>query len=368
MSSIWIEGDTGWSLLAPMGYPDEATLHKQVEEAPELLPLAGAPRLIVLGREVPLGGGYADLLAVEPSGRLALIEVKLARNAEARRAVVAQILGYAASLRGLRLDELEAQILRAQLLKAGVETIASLVEARDSEGSFDPAAFSDALEESLAAGRFRLVLVLDDAPPELVRLVGYVESIAPELAIDLVTVSAYEVNGTTALVPQRIDPERREPLVSATRPTATPQVGATRAYRISPEEFEASIDDAPEDQQPPLRRFYDWASDLERQGLVRLFGWHGTTGRTSLLPYPPDHDGGLITIWNDHGFYISLWRSVFEKRAPNSIAAVEAAIAPVTIGTGNSIRMATDALLDALRAAYREAAGMSAEDRAETSD
>jgi hypothetical protein len=44
-----------------------------------------------VGREVPLGGGYADLLAVEASGRLGMIEVKLARNSEARRAVVAQV-------------------------------------------------------------------------------------------------------------------------------------------------------------------------------------------------------------------------------------------------------------------------------------
>ena len=68
-----------------------------------MLPLTGAPQLVVVGREVQLGNGYADLIAVEPSGRLAIIEVKLARNAEARRAVVAQVLTYAAYLRGMEL-------------------------------------------------------------------------------------------------------------------------------------------------------------------------------------------------------------------------------------------------------------------------
>jgi hypothetical protein len=33
-----------------------------------MLSLAGSPRLTVLGREVRLGAGYADLLAVESSG------------------------------------------------------------------------------------------------------------------------------------------------------------------------------------------------------------------------------------------------------------------------------------------------------------
>jgi hypothetical protein len=30
-------------MLAPTGFPDEATLHGLVEEAPELLPLSGNP-------------------------------------------------------------------------------------------------------------------------------------------------------------------------------------------------------------------------------------------------------------------------------------------------------------------------------------
>ena len=60
MSSIWTIDGEGWSFLAPSGFPDEATLHSLVEEAPQLLPLAGEPHLVVLGREVPIGGGYAD--------------------------------------------------------------------------------------------------------------------------------------------------------------------------------------------------------------------------------------------------------------------------------------------------------------------
>ena len=67
----------------PTVFPREPTLHYLVEQAPHLLPLAGTPRLIVVGREVQLGSGRADLIAIEPSGRLAIIEIKLARNEEA---------------------------------------------------------------------------------------------------------------------------------------------------------------------------------------------------------------------------------------------------------------------------------------------
>ena len=209
MTAIWRHDGTGWRLTAPAAFPDEATLHDLVAGTPHLLPLAGSPRLTVIGREVRLGANYADLLAIEPSGRLTIVEVKLAHNAEARRAVIAQILTYAAFLHGLDPATLERDILRAHLHKRGHESLAAAAAADDQTGSFDAASFRDGLAESLAGGSFRLVLVLDDAPEELVRLAGYLGTVAEKLLIDLVAISAYQIDGSQILVPQRIDPERQ---------------------------------------------------------------------------------------------------------------------------------------------------------------
>jgi hypothetical protein len=351
VSSIWATDETGWHLLAPSGFQNEQALHSLVEQTPELLPLAGTPELIVLGSEVPLGGGFADLLAVEPSGRLVLLEVKLASNAEARRAVVAQILAYAAFLKGTASEVLEQQILRTHLRERGFDSIAAAVSSQDQQGSFDTDAFAAGLADSLAAGRFRLVLVLDDAPTELIRLVGYLESVAPELVIDLVTLSAYDVNGSQVLVPQRLDAERPDRAPASKPPSPTKQ-----GYLISPEEFETSIAEAREDQQAPLRRMYTWARNLEAEGLIRLLAYRGSTGRTTLLPYVPSDEAGLITVWNDGNFYISLWRSVLERHAPESIARIEQLIAPTPLGRGNTVKNVSDDLLTALTEAYREAA------------
>ena len=120
---IWTNDGTGWQLLATTGFPGEAALHTLVEQAPQILPLAGSPRLIILGREVLLGNGYADLIAVEPTGRLAIIEVKLARNAEARRAIVAQVLTYAAYLNGLDPGVLERDVLGRTCGTGGMPTL-----------------------------------------------------------------------------------------------------------------------------------------------------------------------------------------------------------------------------------------------------
>ena len=351
MTSIWANQAEGWQLLAPVGFPDEHTLHELVEKTPELLPLAGSPWLVILGSEVPLGGGYADLLAVEPNGRVVVIEVKLASNAEARRAVVAQILAYAAFLKGTPLDVLESEVLRTSLRKQDAATIGELVASQDKEGSYDESGFAAGLEESLTRGRFRLVLVLDDAPPELVRLVGYLESIAPELVIDLITVSAFEVNGSQVLVPQRVDAER--PTSAEARPVPKPKEG----HLIPPEEFEADIAKASAEAQPLLRRLFDWARELEAERVLRLLAYRASTGRTTLLPYLLSDDAGLITVWNDGGSsYISVWRSVFERRTPQAIGQIEAIIAPTKIGQGNTVKPVSEDLLDALAGAYRSAA------------
>ena len=70
--------DGKWRPMSPSGFPLEKTLHDLVEEGPNLLPLIGAPRLTVIGREVTLGSGSADLLAVD--GRPVVIEVMFHRR------------------------------------------------------------------------------------------------------------------------------------------------------------------------------------------------------------------------------------------------------------------------------------------------
>jgi hypothetical protein len=335
-------------LLTPTAFPLEADLHDLVVEEPNLLPLSGSPRLTILGREVPLGTGYADVLAVEASGRPVIVEVKLARNAEARRAVVAQVLAYAAFLHRLEPAELERQVLGSALRKRGFASIAEAVSADDQEGAFDQTEFDSGLERHLGNGHFRLVLVLDDAPPELVRLVGYLESVGADFLVDLVTVTAYDVNGEKVIVPQRVDPER-----PPQDDVPVPRRAAGGYLAEGAEDFEAAIETSPQDHQAALRRLSSWARTLEAEGLVSLKTYHGK-GRMTLLPRLVADDAGLVTIWNDNGPYVSLWRSVFERRAPNSIEAVES-VAAVRIGNGNVVRELSDEFLSALTAAYREA-------------
>ena len=43
MTAIWHNNGTGWALLPPIGFADEAVLHPLIEDAPQRLPPGGHP-------------------------------------------------------------------------------------------------------------------------------------------------------------------------------------------------------------------------------------------------------------------------------------------------------------------------------------
>jgi hypothetical protein len=263
--------------------------------------------------------------------------------------VVAQVLSYAGYLQGLDPGQLESQALAAHLPSAG--SMLAAVQADDQQQVIDPAAFQDGLAHSLSEGGFRLVIVLDSAPDELTQVVGYLQSITDRIDIDLITVTAYDVAGSQVLVPQRIEPARRE------RELSNAQVSVRQSGILSPgsAEFRAAAAQAPPAQGDWLGRLADWADALETDGLVKLASFRGKTGITTLLPRLASDDAGLVSIALDlRSAYMQFWRSVFERRAPQSIRAVEAALG-TKLKQGNSTRAITEPLLNALTHAYQEA-------------
>ena len=362
MSGIWIEGDDGWQLGSPKAFPDEGKLHRLIQENLQLLPLAGSPQLTVLGSEVQLGTGYADIVAVEQYGRPVIIEVKLARNAEARKAIVAQVLAYAAFLRGSDVEILERNAAISRTLRArGTNSILEAVQADDQEGAVEPEAFQSSLQDYLNRGNFRLVLVLDEVSAELERLVAYLDAITVQaLTVDLIKVEVYEVNGTQVALPQRVTPD-----LSAATPAPSDSRRAPAAKGVTSDgsaAFRESAAASTGETREAFDTLVKWAEELATLPRIRLVTYAGVRGSFTLMPRIMPDNAGLATIWNDEGKpYISVWRSVFERRAPNSIDAVEQGMAPLRIGQGNYVWQLKDThlkgLLTALGAAYREATG-----------
>lgn len=298
MTPLWHSDGAAWRLLEPTGFPVERELHDLVGQAPQLLPLAGQPSIAILGSEVALGGNWADLVGVESNGRLVIIEVKLRKNTEARRAVVAQALSYAAYLQGLSLAEVESAILGRHLTQAGFATVEEAMQNALQGEHLDVAAFRDAFANNLAVGAFRIVFVLDEAPAELARLVEYLEHISTDrLLIDLVAVAQYQVADAKVVVPTRVEAERRDSPASG-MPVPSRAAGSVEVKGAA--EFAGSIAAAPSGGHALLHRLVDWASELESAGVARLATTIGVN-RWALRVIVPGRGGGLATIWNDRG-------------------------------------------------------------------
>ena len=363
MTGIWRKDGDTWSLVGPSRIPDEDALQQQIVDAivndPQALPLSGQPRLAIVGQQVWLGNGEADVLAIERDGRPVVIEAKLARNPEARRKVVAQALEYAADLHRMPARGLEA-ILKAHLQQRGHETIAEAVGALEQDVLVDETAFYASLSEHLARGSFRIVFLLDAAPPVLVKLAGFLEAITDRVVVDLVTISTYDVGAEQIFLPQRIDPERvteREPPRSAQR---QPQQWSD-PYEGS-EVFRASIDGVSDEEEAALlRKLADWADALDTEHLCSLKSFtnftNGATTFYARLPDEPDNVS-LAFAWNYSGsarLYVN--GTVIARRAPVSKARIEEAANQEFPGNQMRPKVITDELLDALTQAYREAAG-----------
>jgi hypothetical protein len=342
-TALWHDAGDGWKPLAPARFAYEADLHDCVERAPDLLPLSGSPSLVVLGREVAIGAGSADIVAVEPDGRLVIIEVKLQRNSEARKEVVAQILAYAAGLHGLSYENLE-RTLHSHLLGRGYGSLIDAVRTNDQGGDLDDDAFKNGVVASLETGRIRLVLVLDEAPSDLVRLVGYLEAVADGLVIDLITVAAYDVGESRVLVPQRIDPSHDPREVAPVR----------KASRVTPgaDGFREWIRAAPEGRRGPLNRLLEWALALERDGLANLSTTHDMRGGCNLRPLLPGEQRGLVTVWTDGT--VGLWETAMRQRSPETLKRLEGRFRPDALPRNLTREVAAD-LLAELTAAYAEA-------------
>lgn len=356
MTAIWGNAGGQWRLLAPSGFPDEAALHGLVENAPHILPLAGAPQLAVVGREVRIGPNLADLVAIEPGGRVVIIEVKLRSNPESRRAIIAQILTYAAYLRGSEVGTLEGSILRSHLERRGWRSLAEAASAAAPDSASDAGAFNAALAESLATGRFRLVLVLDEAPEELVRLVGYLEAVADKLVIDLVTVASYRVGDSQVLVPQRVEPERVITAPVSGSVSTTPLPAQQRGYDADIRDYRGSIAELPEGLQPQLSRLVDWAEGLQRDGLAALVARRDSQRWWYLRIHVPGDASLVVLSHGPNSFNVAPYRGVFTRRAPNSLRELDEQLGSDAVTAGGKGIRVDEQVLGVLTEAYREAA------------
>lgn len=236
--SILIQTLSGQVAAQSVDFALESELEKVIASRPDLLAVAGDQPLALVASQVDLpDAGILDLLFVSESGLPVAVEVKLAKNGESRRQFVAQIVDYLSSLTTLTVAELDAQV------EGTLEQALRSFDASDTALSGFERRWQS-VGANLRAGLARVVLVVDCAPSDLVRIVRFLGE-HTNLDIRLVSVAKHEAAGIGAVfVPQVIVMSEGEP---PPRPTGGPrpireELGAvvTAFNQVAPVDLQAS--------------------------------------------------------------------------------------------------------------------------------
>ncbi|HSH58609.1 MAG TPA: hypothetical protein VK988_03000 [Acidimicrobiales bacterium] len=153
-----------------------------------------------------------DNLYVSPAGEITVVEAKLWRNPEARRKVVGQVLDYAAALRRMTYEDLDARVGEGTARRSIWDIV------RTSEHvppAHTQAAFTDTVSANLRTGRFLLLVVGDGIRSGLHRLADLLSQ-HPTLGfhLELVELRVYDTPvGDRIVVPSLVG--RSEEVVRA---------------------------------------------------------------------------------------------------------------------------------------------------------
>lgn len=253
-------------------YADEAELQALIVDSPQLV--TGEDSVAVVLRELALpAAGSLDVLIVHRNGDLTLVEAKLNRNAEIRRAVVGQLLGYAGGLWRLGYERLDDAVRRQHNT-----SLAELAQAAADDDPFEADEFRSTVTRNLDDGAFRLVFAVDEITEDLKRAVEYL--------------NAHTVDGTTAVVMELDyskvgDVEILIPRSYGEEAAQRKRVSRARNRWTEADLFKTLEADASAEEVAAARELYDWASSR----VHRLWWGEGQSPSVTLVFDTPE---GLI--------------------------------------------------------------------------
>ncbi len=181
--------------MAPQTFSDLSELRELLALHPDLLQADDEPPVVVVQRNVHLGGAVAiDFLLADDDGRLIVAEVRAAGNHETSRQIFARVFDFISTLGGMTVETLDHS------LGGALETaLRSFLPDPDDEYGFE--SLWRSCETHLRAGQIRLVVAADSASDELVNAITFINEHS-DLDVRLVAVKKFSNDeGETILVP-----------------------------------------------------------------------------------------------------------------------------------------------------------------------
>ena len=163
-------------------YRNEKELQEFLAEHPEVLKEEDS-ELWTVKREITTEAGRVDIMDLASDGTVTIVEVKLDKNHESRRDVLAQIFDYISAL---------SEYSYYELNKASNNALNELIDDRDAIKNSDD--MRRLIEENLHNCLVRLVIAVDKSNEDLKRLIEFVTEHS-DLRVDLIEIKKYFNNG-----------------------------------------------------------------------------------------------------------------------------------------------------------------------------
>lgn len=185
---------------------NEDWLQNLIDQHPSLVPAgdveASFENIIPVVRELPLPSGYLDNLYITPEGYPVLVEVKLWKNQEARRKVIAQILEYAKDFAGLKYEALNTEIRKLRKNEAwGTNPLYDIVS-RNAPNPPDEVTFTDRVSRNMREGRFLLLILGDGIRDDMESLANYLLHHSLQYAFGIIQIRLFTLpDGSILAIP-----------------------------------------------------------------------------------------------------------------------------------------------------------------------
>lgn len=176
-------------VLKEQEYLDENELQELLFENPSLLQEENDAQYYSIKREILLpSGGRLDLFLIDKHGSPIAVEVKLDRNSQSKREVVAQVIDYISDISSLNYHKLD------ELTEGKLDEIVNKIDAEYK--------LPKIINSLVNSGTIKMIIAVDHANIDLKRIMSFLKE-RTNLDIRLVEISKYD-NGRI-LVPRILD-------------------------------------------------------------------------------------------------------------------------------------------------------------------
>lgn len=289
MAKILSVDENGVITLDKEAFTLERDLQTFLEKYPSIIPLNeitdDPSELVFIGREVQVSSGSIDLLYLDATGLLTVVETKLVKNPEIRRTVTGQLLEYASLLSQWTVD---------QIFETAATNNPNYMELlfQDVADHDDEDELRHAIEDNLKNGNLRLIVAADELNEPLRATVTFLNSHST-FEFLLLQVSSYKQSeAKKIIIPSLFGYTPKEKRATTVKPKINEEIFVQRAQDEGHSNASYLLSKAKE---LKLSRevqgdFINWGVS----GYSYRIPWQGyPKGETVFIGY---QDGGL-TLW-----------------------------------------------------------------------